>query len=68
LEAERIIAKSPRVSIKQAFQNGIIENAHLWMDVLSKRHLTTYIYDQELAVKLVEEIQELYLVTYMANY
>ncbi|SHN24743.1 nucleotidyltransferase substrate binding protein [Gracilibacillus kekensis] len=61
LEAEGYVAKSPRDSIKQAFQAEIIEEGHLWMDALSKRNLTTHTYDQELAEKLVIEIQEQFL-------
>lgn len=61
LEAEGYVAKSPRESIKQAFQAEIIEDGHLWMEALSKRNLTTHTYDQELAKKLVIEIQEQFL-------
>ncbi|GGH84656.1 nucleotidyltransferase substrate binding protein (TIGR01987 family) [Pullulanibacillus pueri] len=61
LESEGYIAKSPRESIKQAFQMDLIEEGHLWMDALSKRNLTSHTYDQELAEKLVKEIQEQFL-------
>jgi len=61
LEVEGYVAKSPRESIKQAFQVEIIEDGHLWMDALSKRNLTTHTYDEELAEKLVKEIQEQFL-------
>ncbi|MDC3418448.1 nucleotidyltransferase substrate binding protein [Aquibacillus salsiterrae] len=61
LESEGYIAKSPRESIKRAFQVGLIEEGHLWMDALSKRNLTSHTYDQELAEKLVKEIQEQFL-------
>ncbi|MDC3424590.1 nucleotidyltransferase substrate binding protein [Aquibacillus sp. 3ASR75-11] len=61
LEAEGYVAKSPRESIKQAFQIEIIEDGHLWMDALSKRNLTTHTYDQELSEKLMKEIQEQFL-------
>ncbi|GAE94797.1 nucleotidyltransferase [Gracilibacillus boraciitolerans JCM 21714] len=61
LEAEGYPAKSPRESIKQAFQIDIIEDGHLWMEALSKRNLTTHTYDQELAEQLVIEIQNKFL-------
>ncbi|MFA1822338.1 nucleotidyltransferase substrate binding protein [Virgibacillus oceani] len=61
LEAEGYVAKSPRESIKQAFQSEIIEDGHLWMDALSKRNLTTRTYDQVLAEKLVKEIKQQFL-------
>ncbi|WP_200086690.1 HI0074 family nucleotidyltransferase substrate-binding subunit [Salicibibacter cibi] len=40
LEAEGYIMKSPRQTIKQAFQMGIIEDGHTWIDALSDRNLT----------------------------
>lgn len=58
LEAEGYVVKSPRESIKQAFQAEIIEEGHLWMDALSKRNLITHTYDQEIAEKLVISIKE----------
>ncbi|MFC2949163.1 nucleotidyltransferase substrate binding protein [Virgibacillus sediminis] len=61
LESEGYIPKSPRESIKQAFQVELIEDGHLWMEALSKRNSTTHTYDQELAEKLVKEIQEQFL-------
>ena len=61
LEAEGYIVKSPRETIKQAFQVGIIENGHVWIDALSNRNLTTHTYDEELANKMTQEIIKLYL-------
>ena len=61
LESEGYIVKSPRETIKQAFQVGIIENGHVWIDALSNRNLTTHTYDEELANKMTQEIIELYL-------
>ena len=61
LEAEGYVTKSPRESIKQAFQAEIIEEGHIWMDALSKRNLTSHTYDQVLAEKLVIEIKEQFL-------
>ncbi|WP_066190065.1 MULTISPECIES: HI0074 family nucleotidyltransferase substrate-binding subunit [Gracilibacillus] len=61
LEAEGIMVKSPRESIKQAFHVEIIENGYLWMEALSKRYLIANTYDQELTEKLVREIQEKFL-------
>jgi nucleotidyltransferase substrate binding protein (TIGR01987 family) len=61
LEVEGYVAKSPRECIKQAFQVELIQDGHIWMDALSKRNLTSHTYDQELAEKLVKEIQEEFL-------
>lgn len=60
LEAQGYNVKSPRETIKQAFQIGLIEDGHNWMDALSKRNLTTHTYDEELAATFVKEIIEIY--------
>lgn len=43
LESDGYIVKSRREAIKQAFQNEIINDGHIWMNALSVRNLTTYI-------------------------
>ena len=61
LEAQEYLVKSPRETVKQAFQIGLIDNGHVWMDALSNRNLTTHTYDEELANKMTNEIITLYL-------
>ena len=61
LESEGYIVKSPRETIKQAFQVGIIENGHVWIDALSNRNLTTHTYDEELANKMTQEKKKINL-------
>lgn len=60
LEAEGYVVKSPRETIKQAFQIGLIDNGHVWIDALANRNLTTHTYDEALADKMTKEIVELY--------
>ena len=60
LEAEGYAVKSPRETIKQAFQIGIIDNGHIWMDALSDRNLTIHAYDEGLADKMTIHIVEIY--------
>lgn len=60
LEAEGYIVKSPRETIKQAFQIGLIEEGHTWIDVLSNRNLSTHTYDEAFAEKFVTNIQHVY--------
>ncbi|WP_294377503.1 HI0074 family nucleotidyltransferase substrate-binding subunit [uncultured Clostridium sp.] len=55
------MVKSPRETIKQAFQIGLIDNGHIWIDALADRNLTTYTYDEELASKMATEINSVYL-------
>ncbi len=68
LEEQGYQVKTPRESIKQAFQIGIIEDGHIWMDALSKRNLTTHTYDEDLIEKLVKEILYTYLPVLKALY
>lgn len=60
LEADGYIVKSPRETIKQAFQNDIINDGHIWIDALSVRNLTTHTYDESLAKKIVDDIINIY--------
>ena len=61
LESEGYMVKSPRETIKQAFQIGLIDNGHVWIDALSDRNLTAHTYDQELSSKMTNEIISIYL-------
>jgi nucleotidyltransferase substrate binding protein (TIGR01987 family) len=60
LEAQGYEVKSPRETIKQAFQMGLIEDGHVWLDALSSRNLTSHTYDEAVAEKLVTEIKQKY--------
>lgn len=68
LESQGYDVKSPRETIKQAFQIGLIEEGHPWMDALSKRNLTTHTYDEALAIKFVGEIIEVYVPIFKSLY
>lgn len=61
LESQGYDVKSPRETVKQAFQIELIENGHIWIDALSNRDLTTHTYDEELAEKMTKEILTIYL-------
>lgn len=61
LEYQEYEVKSPRETVKTAFQIGLIDNGHIWIDALSDRNLTTHTYDEELANKMTKEILDLYL-------
>ena len=61
LESEGYMVKSPRETVKQAFQIGLIDNGHIWIDALSNRNLTTLTYDEKLATKMTSEILNAYL-------
>ncbi len=60
LEALGFTVKSPRSTIKQAFQINIIKNGHLWIDALDDRNTTTHIYDEETIFNISKKISEKY--------
>ena len=60
LEAQEFSVKSPRDTIKQAYQIGLIDKGHIWMDALSDRNLTVHTYNEETAERMVKDIQEKY--------
>lgn len=60
LEAQELVVKSPRETIKQAFQIGLIDDGHVWIDALSDRNLTVHTYDEEMAKKMVKDIANVY--------
>lgn len=60
LEAQGLDVKSPRETIKQAYQVGLIEKGHIWIDALTDRNLTVHTYDEKLAEKMVKDIVQVY--------
>ncbi|KYH34732.1 nucleotidyltransferase substrate binding protein like protein [Clostridium tepidiprofundi DSM 19306] len=62
LEAEEFIVKSPREAIKKAFQIGLIDNGHIWIDALSNRNLTVHTYDEDLSDEMFKKIIEVYFI------
>jgi len=60
LESEGFEVKSPKATLKQAFQSEIIDNGHIWMDALDDRNLTTHTYDEEVALELEYKIKKDY--------
>lgn len=60
LEASGFNLKSPRETLKQAYQTGLIDNGHIWIDALTDRNLTVHTYDEKLAQKMTEDIIQVY--------
>jgi len=52
--------KSPRGALKKAFETGIIEDGHDWMDLLVDRNLTSHTYDEQKATDLEHLIHNKY--------
>ena len=60
LIAEGYEVKSPRETIKQAFQYGLIEDGTLWLEALEKRNLSAHTYDES----ILEELEKLIVHSY----
>ena len=52
--------KSPRATIKKAFEVDLIEDGHLWLEALENRNLAAHTYDEEKAKKIYALICESY--------
>jgi len=59
-ETEGFIVKTPRETIKQAFQSGLISNGHEWIDALQDRNLTAYTYNENTAIAVEAKIRDKY--------
>lgn len=60
LEYMRLDPKFPREVIKSGFQNDIIDDGEIWMDMLEKRNLMSHTYDEKTAKTAFELIAEHY--------
>ena len=60
LEAEGFQVSSPRDTIKQAYQAGIITDGHAWIDALEARNSTVHTYDSNVADQILNQITEVY--------
>lgn len=52
--------QSPRSAIKKAFEVGLVENGHAWLELLSDRHLTAHTYDEQKAFDMEMLIKHKY--------
>ncbi len=60
LEREGFEVKSPRNTIKIAFQTELIADGHTWIDALEKRNLMAHTYDEKIAKEAEELIRYKY--------
>ncbi len=61
LEYNGIKVNTPRETIKEAFQNDIIQDGQTWIDMMDSRNKTSHTYNLEFANKLANEILEKYI-------
>ena len=53
---------SPREVLKNAFQNGIIEDGETWINMMLARNSLSHLYDEETSRKIYKDIKEKYIV------
>ena len=52
--------KSPRASLKKAFQIGLIDEGAVWLKGLEDRNLTSHMYNERVAQEIETMIRDLY--------
>lgn len=60
LESQGYDVKTPRETLKQAFEIDLIQNGQSWLEALDDRNLTTHTYDENTAKKVEKLIREKY--------
>ncbi|CAE6502515.1 conserved hypothetical protein [Nitrosomonas nitrosa] len=56
LEAEAIMAATPRQVLQEALQAGFIHDGNAWSQLQSRRNLTSHTYDETLAKEIYQYI------------
>lgn len=60
LELEGYTCKTPRETLKQSFQVGLIMDGERWLDALDKRNLMSHAYDESRAKEALRLIKDEY--------
>ena len=56
-----IDCNSPKICIKEAFRNKLIDDGEIFLDMLEDRNKITHIYDDETAGQIFERIKIVYV-------
>ena len=56
-----IDCNSPKICIKEAFRNKLIDDGEIFLDMLEDRNKTTHIYDDETAGQIFDRIKIVYV-------
>lgn len=52
---------SPKLVLKEAYSSGLIDNEAIWLDMLKDRNLTSHMYNEEVAIKISDNIRDIYV-------
>ncbi len=55
--------RGPRPVIEQAFQDGIISNGPMWLQMLKARNETTHLYEESIFNSIIEKVKTSFLIT-----
>ena len=61
LEYEGSEVNSPRSCIREGWKQGLIADAEAWLDMMEKRNLSSYTYDERSAWGIYREVKERYI-------
>ncbi|MDP3975545.1 MAG: nucleotidyltransferase substrate binding protein [bacterium] len=53
--------KTPRDTIKQAYQNEMIRDGKIWIEALDNRNFSSHMYDEETIMRIDQDIKQKYL-------
>ena len=56
LQSEGIETKTPRETLKEAYQVGWFTNEKAWLQMLKDRNETSHVYDEEMARRILQNI------------
>lgn len=68
LENEGFMVKSPRETIKQAYQIEVIDKGEEWLKALEDRNLSSHIYDEHSVNKVISHIRTTYMINFTQLY
>ena len=57
-----------RDAVRWAFENGLIENSDVWMEMIKRRNDTSHTYDEDTAADVVERVKAAYFQAFVCFY
>ena len=61
LEYDGIEANSPRSCIREGWKQGLISGAEEWLELMEKRNLSSYTYDEKATWEIYHEVKDPYI-------
>ena len=57
-----------RDAVRWAFENKLIENSDVWMEMIKRRNDTSHTYDEDTAADVVERVKNAYFQAFVSFY